>query len=176
MRTLLLVSILLALTPTLRSQTLQNLDKKFGIKGLRLETEVTAYRSKIAFKYKEKDGKAYYKYTGSDMSEILDIPVEQVGLIFYKNKLYLISVTFKKITEMDEKELYHKLAELFGKPTVGQTSEKDVFEHDWGYQWETEKVFMQYSKYSDSSSANPGQTEIFMYSNRIHKQISTDNF
>lgn len=143
---------------------------------MRLETDISLYRSKIALTSKGSDGKIYYSYTGNDMSTILDLPVQEVGIIFYKNKLYCISVIFKKASDIEEKELYQKLADLFGSPHTEQASEKDPLSYQWGYSWETEKVFMQFAKYAENSSLNPGQLDIFMYSNKIHHQIATDNF
>jgi hypothetical protein len=176
MRVILIALSLLVWSHSLRSQSLANLDKKFGIKSLRLETDIALYRSKMTLMSKEKDGKAFYQYTSSDITNILDLPVKEVGLIFYKNKLYSISAIFRRATDTDEKQLSEKLADLFGKSHEAHRTENATLDYDWAYQWETAKVFMQYSKYSESSPIDPGQLEIFMYSKKIHQQISNDNF
>ncbi len=160
----------------LYGQDLQNLDSKFGIKKFKLETDFSLYTSKLQFFTKDKDGTVYYKYIGDDMNQFFDVPVETIGLVFYKNKLYLISILFKPSNDMNEKIIYSKLKDLFGNPAMGTGKDKLALDYEWGYVWSTKKTFLQHSKYSSTSDYKPNQLEIFMYSQKLHQQIANDNF
>lgn len=112
-------------------QDLQNLDRKFGIKKFRLESSITLYKSQIQLLRKNDNGTSYYKYLGKDINNLFNVSIEEVGLIFYKNILYSISITFAQTSETNEKIVYSKLKDLFGDPFTGTGKEKAPLDYEW---------------------------------------------
>ena len=168
--------ILLVLSSNFSSgQNRSNLDSKFGINKFKLESSYELYQSKLKYDFDGNDKVKYYLYTGGDIRELFGTEVNRIGLGFYKGKLYTISYSFNPATEFHETIIFNKLKDLFGVPAIGNDN-KVGLDYQWAYIWQTNKTFLQHSKYSATSNYHANYLDIFMYSKKLKHQIDNDNF
>ena len=94
---------------------------------------------------------------------------------FYKNKLYTISIDIKTTDNSRQIEIEHKLENLFGEASEGDTSKSEL-NYAWSYLWKTNKVYLGYNKASCSSEFKPCISNIYMISLKLQQQIENDSF
>ena len=104
---------------------ISNLDTKYGVNKFKLEDSYAKYKNQTklieysgVYVPPKKDTKEYY-YTGKDIDKILDYSVTKIRLIFIKDKLAAVDVTFdNNLSDYQNKKIYEKLENLFGAPTA----------------------------------------------------------
>lgn len=163
------IIILLFVFPNLiYSQSLSNLNIKYGINKFKLESPYSIQSSNLDYKFG--DEVEYYNYTKNDISKILNYNVRQINLGYFNKKLYYIGIVFD--TSYHHKDLVHnKLVNLFGKETGYYTNYTTGPIHfNWVYVWETSKVTLQYEEYTS------GEINLWMTSRILEKQIENSEF
>lgn len=165
------------------SQNIYNLDVKYGFNKFKLESSIQTYNKSLEFKFSDdKTGVKYYKYIKKDISVFGYSDIEEIGLGFYKGKLYTISI---EMNPYSNNEMYNtfltKLKDLFGYPSV-VSSGRDYGEWDnRSYmenvnQWNTNKTLLGLNKVKCSSPVKPCRLNIFLVSNIVQRQIDSDGF
>jgi hypothetical protein len=159
------------------SQTLANLDRKFGINKFKLESSIELYRSEITLQpYDREDDKVhYYKYTGGNINELFDVEISEISLGFYKDKLLQISYVFNPTTDYHETIMYNKLKDLFGTPAIWNHNKLSV-KLQWGHLWVTNKTYLDYGKFDTLSDFKPNYLELYMYSKKLRQQSNNEEF
>ncbi len=155
-------------------QDLSNLDIKFGINRFKLESSFELYKTKLTYKFDGNEKVKYYYYSGKDITELFGVTIDRITLGFYNKKLYTISYFFKPITNLNEKVILSRLKDLFGTPDFS-SGESDL-PYQWGYSWETNKTFLQFSKYTATTNYQPNYLSVFIFSKKLKQQIDNDNF
>jgi hypothetical protein len=102
------------------SQNLQNLDLKYGFNKFKLESSIQNYSKDLKYKFTDrKTGTVYYTYEKKDINIFGYNEIENIGLGFYKDRLYVINIDMTPINKDNVyNTVYSKLKELFGYPTT----------------------------------------------------------
>jgi len=80
------------------SQNLDKLDKINGFRKFKLGSNVSSFTNlKVQPTNIKLKGVTNYTYIGNDILDFSGVPIEQISLTFYKNKLYQIHVSFGTI-------------------------------------------------------------------------------
>lgn len=156
------------------SQNLANLDSKYGINKFKLESSYDLYKKDL--EYKSTNGNVkFYKVKEFLAYNILGKDAMEIGLAFYKNKLYSIGINLLTFKDKEYLEILAKLENLFGPASHGKTYD-GTFTYEWTYLWKTEKVYLGYTKMSWESKFNPGEESIYMISLKLKRQIENESF
>ena len=101
-----------------------------------------------------------------------------ITLGYYRNRLYIISITFTFTTEEQDVEIQRKLKELFGNTKISHNVRmNDDATYEWVMQWESKNVLLQFEKYDYSNSKSKlWSSDIYLYSKRIRNEINNDSF
>ena len=93
------ISLMLFLIPfVLLSQNLDKLDKVNGFRKFKLGGNFSSFTNlKVQPTNIKLNGVTHYIYTGNGMTDFYGVPIEQISLTFYKNKLFQINVSFGTI-------------------------------------------------------------------------------
>ncbi len=156
-------------------QNINTLDVKYGISKFKLGSPLSDHISNLTYNFKL-GNLTNYTYNKKDINRILsNVVITEITLMFYKNKLYNISIYFPD--EFNNKvNMLQDLNILFGKPTdefYNQRFNKDIYYY-WKYQWESKKTLM---SYEHSESSVKGNTiSLFIYSKIIDAQKINDQF
>ena len=156
-------------------QNINTLDVKYGISKFKLGSPLSDHISNLTYNFKL-GNLTNYTYNKKDINRILSNGViSEIVLIYYKNKLYGVSIYFPD--EFNYKEdMLQDLNKLFGKPTdvfYNYRYSKDVY-FFWKYQWESKKTLM---SYEHNESSVLGKTiSLFIYSKIIEAQKINDQF
>jgi hypothetical protein len=176
------IFLLLHLPSIIFSQNLNNLDEKYGFNKFKLGNSFQFYSKDIDYVVTDKSGVKYYKYKRNDISVFGFTSIEEIGLGFYKDKLYTIDIVLNpKYNEEMYSVIFSKLKELFGYPTT-ITSGKDYGEWDTRTymeninQWLSNKTLLGFNKVKCSSPSRPCTISIFLVSQIIQRQINNDGF
>ena len=162
------------------SQNLQNLDLKYGFNKFKLGGSFDNYKKDLEFLDFpiNESGVKYYKYIKRDVSIFGYKDIRQIGLGFYKNKLYTIDILLNQ--NFDENmfsTILSNLKNLFGYPT---TVSKGVGGGDLYIenvnQWKSDKTLLGLNKVKCDSPTFPCSIEIFLVSQVIKRQIINDGF
>lgn len=79
-------------------QSLDRLDKVNGFRKFKLGSNVSSFTNlKVQPTNIKLKGVTNYIYNGTDIADFYGVPIEQITLSFYKNRLYQISVSFGTI-------------------------------------------------------------------------------
>lgn len=168
---------LLLFSVSVKSQDLNNLDRKFGFNKFKLESPFNLYQSQLKYLFTGNDKVKYYEYSARDIGLIFDCIVEKVRLGFYNQKLYTISIDFIVIDNSDEIRIQKELKSLFGyQRTTYDTESSPGFRYEWAVAWKTEKTFLQASKFHCENIKNPCGVEIFLFSQKIRNEIQNNKF
>ena len=122
------------------AQSVDELEKRYGFKDIKLETHINLYPSLEPVKIHHKDkkeGVTAYEAVKGAYDQIGEIKVHEVMVLAYDSMIFEISV----ITEKDG-NLYKGLEKAFGKPqnTVGYGA----------YTWKTDKLSLTFRSHSKS--------------------------
>lgn len=94
---ILLISLLI-IPSVLLSQNLDRLDKVNGFRKFKLGSNYSSFTNlKVQPTNIKLNGVTNYFYTGTDITDFYGVPIEQISLTFYKNRLYQINVSFGTI-------------------------------------------------------------------------------
>lgn len=171
-KTIIIITIL-CITNFVTSQSLQNLDIKYGINKFKLESSFSTYQANLII---ELDGKVkYYKYISTDISSIFGSNINNIILGFYKNKLYYIQIELKEDKQLFVDLVYDKLEQLFGSTPVNTNIKKGPLTYQFAYVWQTDKTYLAFDRQLPNDLQN-GRTAIWMKSNVLDNQIASDDF
>ena len=173
---LLILTLFLLIAIPSKGQNISNLDTKYGINKFKLESPFSSYSKDLTFILKGKDGANYYKYTKQDISLFASEAKinwnEGIGLGFYNNKLYTISIPFYTLNDEEYYLIKSKLEELFGN---GQGTRYTTGKYVERVKWETTNTYLGLDYYAVDSN-HLFMTEVFMLSKKTKDQISSDGF
>ncbi len=157
----------------MNAQNLSNLDSKYGIKKFRLETPYENYKSKLEL---EIDGKVkYYKYVGTDIQSVFGKDIKKIVLGFYKNKIYYIGIELDNSLPIHPDLIYDELKKMFGNTEKSSNFQKGPLSYEWAYVWKSKKAYLSFDK-QEATEFNNEKTSIWMISNIIGNQITSDDF
>ena len=173
MKYFILISIIL-LGASVKGQGLKNLDSDFGIKKFKLETSYSLYKNDLEYFDINSQGIEFYTYKKLDIKEVFGIPVKEIGLCFFNNKLYSISINFGVLSKNQNFILVNNIKNKYGLPHIIQPNDK---ERAYVAEWVTGKTYLQATEYDCSStlsSVSRCETELFIYSKNIKRQLPKD--
>lgn len=171
--------LLLIFLPTIGySQNLNNLDEKYGFNKFKLESRYENFKSDLTYLFTDnevyKDGVKYYKYNKNDVSVFGNKFISEIGLGFYKGKLYTINIDMGMMTDTELSRIFSKFVDLFGEPNVSM-SEPNV-DYELRRQWTTPKTLLGFERRGRKSNYKPSHVNIFLISHKLKKEISNDGF
>lgn len=130
---------------------ISNLDTKYGLNKFKFEDPYSKYKNQTKLiEYSgvyvpPKKNTKEFDYTGNDIDKILDHSVSRIRLIFIKEKLSSIDVTFdKNLNDYQNKRILEKLENLFGTPTV--SNEPGLYGLHFNYAWIAKKTQLSFSQ------------------------------
>lgn len=154
-------------------QGLKNLDKSFGINKFKLETLYSLYEKDLKYFDTNEQGVEFYIYTKSDISEVFGVNVKEIGLGFYENQLYTISIDFGIIEKQKNLKLVENIVAQYDTPKISENFNERI----WVAEWITGKIYLQASEYSCSSDLTSilrCKTQLFIYSKNLKRKIPTN--
>lgn len=162
--------ILLALSA--KGQGLKNLDADFGIKKFKLESSYSIYKNDLKYLWINSQGVDFYTYEKLDIKEVFGIPVKEIGLCFFNNKLYSISINFGVLSKNQSLTLVENLKNKYDLPHIIQPNDN---ERVYVAEWVTGKTYLQATEYDClatlSSVSSRCETELFIYSKNIKSKF-----
>ncbi len=176
-----LILLLFFALPTL-AQTTQDLDKRFGFRHFTLNQDISGIQDIAEQKNKDNNPRVKnYVYLGDDLSHLVTVPVDEVSLSFYDNKLMIIKISFTDLDSGYSDEEYqtinNELEKLYGKnnfqPSVSPYISKGTI-------WDCKKVvlhhFQVYDKENIEDGFNPYQGYINIYSKELMDKRIREEF
>jgi len=154
-------------------QGLKNLDRNYGINKFKLETPYSLYKNSLKYFDTTDKGVEFYTYTKSDIKEIFGIPVEEIALGFYENKLYTISIYFGIIEKQQTMTLLENINKEYDIPEINQRNNEKV----WVAKWVTGKTYLQAAEFSCDPNLSyliRCKTELFIYSKNLKRKIPNE--
>lgn len=154
------------------AQNTSELDKKNGINKFKLGSNFGLYKNDLTFLMTEKKtGCKMYKYTGPNIVVLLGCVYEEIDLIFFKERLYSLSINYTNLLDPDGTEIRNRLTVLFGQP---KQFSMDNF--DWAYRWTGEKVILGWDKISCGSDYKPCAQTAWIMSQSIRREVEGGAF
>lgn len=150
------------------SQGLKDLDKAFGINKFKLKSSYSLYKEHLKYFDTTPQGIEFYYYTKGDVKKLFGQSVEQISLGYVDNKLYVITINFGSIDKKEDLALLENLKTLYDIPEIIQPAKDDLI---YVAKWETGKIYMQAEEYSCSKQIAPCETQIFIYSKELKKEL-----
>lgn len=93
---------------------------------------------------------AFYRYTGDSLSAFFNVPVEEVLLYYYKNKMFRIDVKFgranKEYTLQEYNKVHQELERAYGTDKVKLAMSGAVILG--GFRWSGEKIQVSHTRHS----------------------------
>ena len=139
---------LLTITGSIFSQTISQLDSKYGFKHFIFNTPPSKYKREIR-KLTSWDSNlkiTQYEYKGGEITDLLGVPVTKVFFSYYENKLSAIQIEFGNKDKGFNKEEYKKIL-LSLQKLYGQGKSVTVYDEDFipygGRKWIGKKVTME---------------------------------
>lgn len=122
---------------------LNDLDKKFGFREFKCNSDVSKYKNIHLFK---NDGllKIYKKYLKEENYKLGNYTLSDVYYVFYKNKLYRIGLNING--KNNRNGVFNILKEAYGQP-----KQDNEFLED--YDWYADKIFLNYKEKNFSEKA-----------------------
>lgn len=154
---------------SVNGQGLKNLDNDFGIKKFKLESSYSLYKNDLKYFHIDSKGVEFYTYNKLDIKEVFGIPVKKIGLCFFNNKLYSISINFGKLSKNQNFTLVDNIKAKYDLPNIIQPDDN---EREYVAEWVTGKTYLQATEYDCSStlsSVSACETEVFMYSKNMKR-------
>lgn len=113
---LLFMSFLLAPKTYVFGQSVKQLDERYGFKSLKLGTTPNLSISKKIDSWDRNANISKYTYTGNDMGSIYNVPIKEVDLTYYKNRLMSIHISFNDGFSVSDYDLIlYSLKQVFGE-------------------------------------------------------------
>lgn len=142
MKKVFVLLILVNSTIIINGQTLSKLDEKFGVSKFKLESNIEQYRQNVVFLDKSEQGSMFYEYIGNDIDSYLGVPVNQIILSCYQNKIYQVKIIFKETQNQYYDYIFQSLETIFGPPSnsrkFGYTT--GYLEYQKTHLWGTQKT------------------------------------
>lgn len=170
------------------SQSTQNLDLKNGFKQFKLGSSPSQIKNIIPQEnqYSQNPNVKAYDYVGNDVQYIANVKIDKIDLHFFKNKLFMISVSFGNMedktdfTYVDYKNILSWLEQAYGKNWVRPTNEDGTIVN--GAIWDGKKVRLEFFRTDFSKSlTNPKDYGfisgyISVFDKNLNKQMYSDEF
>lgn len=150
------------------AQGLKDLDKTFGINKFKLKSLYSLYQKDLKYFDTTPQGVEFYIYTKEDIKVIFGQTIEQISLGYINNKLYVVTINFGSITKKEDLALLENLKTLYDIPEIIEPEKDDLI---YVAKWETGKIYMQAEKYTCSKQIAPCETQIFIYSKELKKEL-----
>jgi hypothetical protein len=157
------------------SQNLENLDSKYGLNKFKLEEPFLKYKNQLSYDPEliDQRGVEKYLYTGKDLGFAFRIPISEIHLDFYKDKLCSIELILSKyISDFELQNIKKELTSLFGESNSNY-KENDFMNFNFG--WLTEKTGL-YLMESHNKDKTNSTVSISIFSRKILKQSQADQF
>lgn len=141
----LLIAILLIVLPMTFSygQSVDQLDSRYGFKSLKLGTVPNPANSVLIESWDSNPNITSYRYQGGDIESVYNVPVKNVDLTYYKNRLMSIQVSFQNgFSESDYDRILYSLKQLFGGGDNCNVADPD-FSLSFCRKWIGKKVDME---------------------------------
>jgi len=162
------------------SQNLNNLDLKNGFKQFKLGSSPDQIKNTVRNESKENrlfnnnPNIKCYDYNGNYNETIFNVEIESISLIFFKNKLVSISVSFGRVGNDFDKEKYdfvlYSLEVAYGKKwEFGKSNAKDFVE---GAVWAGKNVTLELSRNNYSNKYDFTGGYIYVFDNKLNQEIA----
>jgi hypothetical protein len=149
------------------SQSVTALDDRNGIKDFELGTHFSNYKSRLELI--GNNGKSsYYKDISESSKTLFDLPIDNITLQFYSERLYKTILTFFW-GETNNSKLIADLVDLFGPETENNTQVLPGGQEQNSFTWEGIEVRLTLV-YDETT------TRLTLYSKSIHREILQDEF
>lgn len=165
-KTILFVIVLFIGYPAL-TQSITDLDDRYGIKRFDLGTPVTKYKNQMEF-IGNNEGSSYYNYLRRGSETLFDFPIDNITLQFYSDRLYKIVLTFFW-GKTDNSKVISNLVDLFGTATENSSMDTPGGQLQQSLIWDGKKVRLALV-YDETT------TRLTMYSKPIHLEILKEDF
>lgn len=137
---------LIILSNVVLGQSVNSLDLKNGFRNFKLGTSPSQIQNivKQTQQFSKNLNVAEYEYVGNDINNVFNVNVNSVSLSFYKNKLFSIRVSFGKLAEAKDFELYEfssilsALENTYGSNWIKPTNEDGIILN--GAIWDAKNV------------------------------------
>lgn len=151
MKKVLLLFAFFSLSISLVAQSTVQLDEKAGFKNFKLEDPYSKWKDSTTLYKRTNDSTAVYWYLGKCCNSVFEYPVDNVLLVFCKDKMIAIIITLEKFqkeykvsqeyTKFDPSKheaIKSKFNVLYGPPT---SFGSDASENPY-YSWQGKKVLL----------------------------------
>lgn len=169
-RIIILITLIVILPFLLFSQNISNLDKKNGFNIFRLGEDISMYQDKLIFDME--DGQTSL-YTYKKANLFYGASIKEITLLFYKNKLASITVSYGEVQQKDDEAIIYKLEQVFGVVSKQYNTFSSI---KWGMQWKGKNVLLQLQKYTYDNEIFPNETHFFIQSIEKIKKQEYDEF
>lgn len=180
MKYILTALIVLGLSNSTFSQTISQLDSKYGFKHFIFNTPPSKYKSEITktSSWDPNSKIAEYEYTGGKLNDLFGVPVTKISLTYYEDKLASIQIQFGDIDEEFKQDQYERvlysLQKLYGQGNSMSVSDQDFILYG-GRKWLGKKVTMEvlrlYYKPARSVSGYISISEKSLHEKRISDEF-----
>lgn len=177
---ILLLLLFLAL-PTL-AQTTQDLDKRNGFRHFTLKQDISEIKNIAEQKNRDYNPRVKnYVYLGDDLSHLFTVPVDEVSLSFYDNKLMGIQIFFTDLdngyTNEEYQTINSSLEKLYGRNHFQPSADPFISK---GTIWDGNNVVLEhlqvyYKEYIDDGY-NPYQGYISIISKELMDKRMREEF
>ena len=166
------------------SQNLENLDLKYGFNKFKLGGSFESYKKDLEFLNfpKNNSGVRYYNYKKKDISIFGFTDIDQIGLGFYKDKLYSVDIVLNPHFKKNMfSTILSNLENLFGSANIISNGVESDDGDGSSYmeninQWKTSKTLLGLNTFKCNSPTRPCTVNVFLVSQVIQRQINNDGF
>jgi hypothetical protein len=154
-----------------KGQSLKNLDTDFGIEKFKLESSYYIHKNDLQYFHINSQGVEFYTYKKLDIKEVFGVPIKEIMLSFFNNKLYSISINFGVLSKNQNLTLLDNLKNKYDLPSIIQPNDN---ERVYVAEWITGKTYLQATEYdclSTISSVSRCETELFIYSKYLKSKL-----
>ncbi|WP_214225390.1 hypothetical protein [Pedobacter sp. B4-66] len=163
------------------AQDVQNLDLVEGISIFKFGTDTNKIKDLEAVANANLKSKniALYRYTGDSLRTFFNVPVNEVLLHYYKNKLFRVDVNFgtnnKEYTLQEYSQVHQELEKTYGTDKVKLAMSGAVILG--GFRWSGKKIHISHTRHSyppKRKKDNGIFGEVTFSDNSIQKQSVLD--
>lgn len=170
------------------SQSIQNLDLKNGFRQFKLGSSPTQIKNIVPQEnqFSQNPNVKTYDYVGNDIQYIVNVKIDKINLSFFKNKLFMISVSFGNMesetdfTYVDYNNILKWLEQAYGKNWVKAKNNDGVIVN--GAIWDGKKVRLELIRTDFSKSfTNPKNYgfvsgDLSVFDKNLNREMYSDEF
>lgn len=175
MKTKIILLFLLSISSFLHSQVNEKLDSKNGFRHFKLGSTISQIKDIVRYSEEaeitQNSSLKMYNYIGTDIKTIAEVPVTNISLLFFKEKLLSITINFGgKYQEFEESQfndILYYLEEVYGswkKPTKSNNS--NIIN---GAIFKGKKVTFEFFRIEYPNGSNKFRGYIHVYDNNLNK-------